>query len=220
MESMLPFLVVIPIILLVVGGIIVAKLLQKKRRQAISAVAQEFCFSFAPKGDGTIQARLTGLHLFDQGHSRRVTNVLHGEAKGIEVAILDYRYITGGGKNSQTHKQTVIAFWSPMLSLPLLSLRPEHIFHRIGAAFGYQDIDFSESPAFSKRYLLRGQREDAIRNVFDRSVLSYFEGTKGLSVEGAADCLAYYKAGVRVKPQEYRTFMEEGFQIFALLARE
>ena len=60
------------------------------------------------------------------------------------------RYVTGGGKHTRVIRQTVIYFRSPQLHLPEFALRPENLFHKMGAAFGYQDIDFDSHRKFVK----------------------------------------------------------------------
>jgi hypothetical protein len=60
----------------------------------------------------------------------------------------------------------VISFQSSLLSLPEFELRSENMFHKIGKAFGCQDINFESHPEFSKRYLLRGADEEAVRTFF------------------------------------------------------
>ena len=88
--------------------------------------------TFFPKGDETLLGRLAQFHLFSQGHSKKIKNMLHGETPDAEIAVFGYRYTTGGGKNSQTLSQTVMYFRSPSLRLPQFALRPERLFHRIG----------------------------------------------------------------------------------------
>jgi len=174
-------------------------------------------FSFSRKGSDSLTALLNQFHLFSQGHSKKVSNVMNGRTSDIDVTIMGYRYTVGGGKNSHTWRQTVILFQSSLLRLPSFALRPEHLFHRIGSAFGYQDIDFDSHPAFSKQYLLQGTEEEAVRNTFTDELLAYLDERKGLSAEGDGDKLVFYRAGKRVAPQNIQSFLEEGFGIFALV---
>jgi hypothetical protein len=94
----------------------------------------------------------------------------------VKAAVFDYIYVTGSGKSQQTHYQTVVYLEPVNLALPMFSLRPETLFHRMLSAFGYQDIDFGQRPEFSKQYILRGQNELAIRQTFNDRVLSFFRG--------------------------------------------
>ena len=140
-----------------------------------------------------------------------------GQTEDIELAIFGYRYTTGGGKHQHTHQQTVISFQSPHLSLPEFELRPESFLHKIGKVFGFEDVNFDSHPLFSKRYLLRGSDEAAIRDVFTSELLEYFEAQDGVSIEASRNGLIYYRAGKRIKPTDVRPFMEEGFRVYGIL---
>lgn len=67
--------------------------------------------------------------------------------------------------------------------------RPEHTFHKIISAFGYQDIDFGNRPTFSSKYLLRGPDEQGIRNLFIDALLGFYEMNEGTSTDGGGSQL-------------------------------
>ena len=205
-------------VLLVIGGWVAWAIHERKRTDALRLAAQKMGFEFHPNGDTLLLSRLKRFHLFSTGRSRRMTNMLHGHAQGIELAIFDYKYTTGGGKNSHTWRQTVACFRSERLNLPDFSLRPEHVFHKIGGLLGFQDIDIDQYPDFSRSYLLKGSDEEAVRGVFGDPVLAFYERTTGLSTEGAGDCLIHYRSSRRIKPSEVMSFMEDGFGVFELFA--
>jgi len=179
-------------------------------------VADELGLPFFPTGDKSLIDHLSGFHLFSQGRSKKIVNMIHGDTDAMDLAIFDYRYTVGSGQHSSTHSQTVICFQSDELNLPEFSMRPEGFFHKIGGMFGYKDIDFESHATFSKAYLLRGPDEAAIRELFREEMLSHFETQKRLCVEGAGNTLVFYRAGRRVKPDEIHSLMEQGFQVLAL----
>lgn len=182
-------------VLALIGAIIyAAHKYEKARTEAFQAAAEDLGLEFHPTGDPVVQEAIGHLRLFNQGHARRIQNMLSGQTDDIEIAIFGYRFVTGGGKNQQTHNQTVISFQSPNLSLPNFELRPEHLFHKIGQALGYKDIDFDSHPVFSKRFLLRGPDEATIREFFKPELLEFFESHQGVSVEASGDRLIYYRA--------------------------
>jgi hypothetical protein len=207
-------------IALIVTVVVVSNYLENKRTTAMQQVADTMGLTFQGKANGQTLPLFSGFHLFSQGHGKRIVNLMQGEANDIALKIFDYKYTTGGGKNAQHWTQTVISFWSPALDLPAFSLRPETIFHKIGALFGYQDINFETHPDFSKCYLLRGKQEEAIRALFREEVLLYYEEHRGLSTEGSGPQLVFYRAGKPVKPEDIRAFMEQGFEVLALLGGE
>ncbi|MFO0947210.1 MAG: hypothetical protein U1D30_14915 [Planctomycetota bacterium] len=158
------------------------------------------------------------LELFTQGRSRQVLNLLRGETRSVQLSLFDYQYVTGSGKNATTHKTTALLIRSPSLMLPRFTLKPENFFHRIGTFFGLKDINFEEHPEFSRKYLLKGKNEEAVRALFVPSRLEFFEGTNGTYVEGDGDQLVFCRPGERVDPDKLRSFLEEGFAIYSQLS--
>ena len=86
-------------------------------------------------------------------------------------------------------------------------------------AFGYQDIDFGQRPEFSKRYLLRGQDEMAIRQAFNDQLLSFFETYQGTSVDAGNNQLFVFRASYRCQPQEAQNQLALALNILNLLPR-
>ncbi|MEZ6061224.1 MAG: hypothetical protein R3C19_12740 [Planctomycetaceae bacterium] len=189
---------------------------EKQRTESFRQVAEQLGLPFFPTGNEALLSRLSHLHLFSQGRSRKIRNMLHGEARGLELAVMDYQYTVGSGKNSQTLRQGVIYFQTPALNLTKFAVRPESILHRIGSAFGYQDIDFATHPQFSKLYLLRGDDESAIRQLFTDKVLTFFQNEHRICAEGSGDQLVFYRQGKRIKPAELPDFIDEGFRVLAV----
>ena len=187
-----------------------------KRTEELRQVADDMGFEFHPAPGEGLLGRYPGFHLFSQGHSRRARNLLRGQAGGLEVAVFDYSYVTGSGKHRTTWRQTVVAFEIDGAELPTFALRPEGMFHKIGQWFGYHDIDFESHPGFSKSYLLRGQNEEAVRELFTDNVLEHYERVAGVCTEGSGHRLVYYRAQQRIKPDEARRVLEEGFEVLAL----
>lgn len=69
---------------------------------------------------------------------------------------------------------------------------------------------------FSKRYILRGDNEEAIRSFFNAGVLEYYEQHLGLSSEGDGVKLIYYRTSKRVSPDKIQAFLQEGYDVFNL----
>ena len=182
---------------------------EKKRREGFQRVAEELGLPFYPKGDADLLSTLNGFPLFSQGHSRKMKNLLYGQIDDGDVAVFGYRYTTRSGENSATFRQNVVYFRSSDMDLPRFTLRPEHMFHRIGSVMGYQDIDFDSHPNFSKRYLLRGDDENAIRATFTDAILTFFESQNRICIEAGGDQLIFYRTMKRVKPREVVAFLEE-----------
>lgn len=186
---------------------------QKKRTEALGQVAGELRLIFSPEGDETLMSELGTFHLFSQGHSKKIRNLMRGKVRDLNVAIFDYQYVDGYGKNSHTWSQTVISLQLEKSTLPSFSLRPENVLHKLVSLMGYQDIDFESNPDFSKKYLLRGRDEAAVRGLFRSWVLTFFEAEPGLWVEGEGNKLIVYRQSAQVNPEAIRAFLDKGLQI-------
>jgi len=190
--------------------------IEKKRSKQLALISERLKLNFSHKDNSALFKRMNKLHLFSVGRSKKIKNLMEGEANNAELAVFDYQYTTGGGQHSHTSRQTVFCIWSPKLYLPKFSMRPEGIFHKIGSAFGYQDIDFDSHPEFSKKYLLKGDNEESIRQLFNNKLLNDIESQKNICIEGEGNQLVFYSYKKRIKPDDIENFMDEGFHFFKL----
>lgn len=191
---------------------------EKERRAAFAQAAARLGMRFELRADALIE-EYGALPLFGQGHSRRVTNVLRDGGGDRPASVFDYQYTVGTGNSSTTHRQTVAVFRFPDLSLPSFTLEPEGALQRLAELFGYQDVDFERHPGFSRAYCLRGKDAEAMRRLFQPTLLAHLQQMTGWHVEGYADRLAVYRGGQRVKPEAVFTFVE-GTARVAQLFRE
>ena len=208
--------------LLAVLGLITAIILgtryyERKRTEAMAAVAAEIGLEFSADQNDALLERLQVFALFTKGHSPKMRNLMTAETDLATLTIFDYRFVTGGGQHSTTHQQSVILMQSDSLDLPRFRLKPEGFFDKIGAAIGFQDIDFDENPEFSTAFTLKGDDESAIRTFFDSEMLSEFVEHQGVAVESDRSLFIYYQTG-RKKPAEIRQFMTDGYAIYSAFA--
>ena len=202
---------------ILIGGILAFFIFKdRKRTEALGFTAEEMGFAFSPKVDRMFLSAMPEFHLFSRGRSKRVSNLMEGTFGGANALVFDYRFTTGGGKNSHTYRQTVICFELQNTLLPSFSLRPEGVLHKIGSRLGYQDIDFENYPEFSASYLLRGSDEEAVRNVFTESILAFYEMSSRLCTEGNGDRMLFYRQSKRVRPEELQMFLEEALEALSL----
>ena len=129
--------------------------------------------------------------------------------------ISDYRYTTGGGKNSTTHTQTICIIRDPNLELPGIYMRREHGFiDALGQMFGGQDIDFEEDPDFSKTFVLQGDNEEQVRQIFTPELRSLFGArVKEFSVFEAAQDTIMVATGRYLKPEKVKELLELTFSL-------
>lgn len=217
MDSLIPLIIVIAIATLIGGGFAYSFYAAKKRRESMLEHAESMGLTFFPEGDEALLERLSLFKLFNQGHSRKMKNLIQGDSGEVKIAIFDYHYTTGGGKNSQHHLQSIVALQSGQLVCPDFTMRPEGMFDKIGSALGFQDIDFESHELFSKSFVLQGSNEEAIRRYFTPSVLDFFASKPGISVEAQNGTLFFYRARKRIQPQEIKDNLAQAYEVFGVM---
>ncbi len=216
-EQLIPLLFISLVLLVIVYGMIHSHIAAKKRRAATEEVAHELGLTWYESGTLDQITNHSGFNLFNQGRARKVNNVIEGVTDEVRICIFDYQFTTGSGKNQRTVKQTVASLSSDQLSCPEFSMRPEGIFDRVGGLLGFQDIDFDSHPEFSKRFVLKGPNEERIRVFFQPPVLEFFELQPGISVEGIANSICFYRSGRIVKADEIKDLLADAYRVFGCL---
>jgi hypothetical protein len=211
------FLFVAGIILVFVGIAVYGHYQAQTRMAEMRDVAARRGYEYVVEEPGLADA-LAAFALFSRGHSRRATNVLRTRAGDTAAQVFDYRYTTGHGNKSHTHRQSVLLVESERLDLPAFSLCPETVGQKLAVLFGRQDIDFQHRVDFSENYVLQGDDEDGIRALFDDDVLAFFARRPGLCLEGRGRRLLYYRAGQQVSPNVIHGFLGEGLAVLDRLA--
>ena len=193
---------------------------QLRRSENLRKIAIDLNIPFYPKGDDSLYDHLEYFHLFSMNSKSRITNMLHQEDEETELAFFDFDFtfeIGGGGSRdngisyfANRYQQSVVYFCSPKLDLPQFVLQPEKKFHQFG---DLQDIDFSSHTKFSDDYLLQGNPEESVRNLFNDQLLDFFESKPRLCVEGGANQMLFYRLNERDSPNNLNQFLEEGMQV-------
>ena len=186
---------------------------QLRRSENLRKIAIDLNIPFYPKGDDSLYDHLEYFHLFSMNSKSRITNMLHQEDEETELAFFDFTFeIGGGGSYGTRYQQSVVYFCSHKLDLPQFVLQPEKKFHQFG---DLQDIDFSSHTKFSDDYLLQGNPEESVRNLFNEQLLNFFESKPGLCVEGGANQMLFYRLNERISPNKLSQFLEEGMQVLS-----
>ena len=136
MEMFFVVLGILAVIGLVVGIILFVRHLEQKRTEAIGEFASGLGLDFSPIQDEILLSELKIFKLFNSGHSRKMKNVIKGVTDIATIAIFDYQYTTGSGKNQNTHSHTIVAMKSDDLKIPSFTLRPEQLFRLV--RFGHR----------------------------------------------------------------------------------
>jgi len=196
---------------------------EKVRTEKLTTIFEELGFPFQADVDPVRLERLAGFRLMNIGRGKQLTNVISVEGPIADIAMFDYRYVTGHGKSRKVRKQTVMSVESTRLVHPVFNLRPEGFWTKVWSVFGDQDVDFVEHPDFSEKYVLKGESEEEVRIYMDTILLDFFAAQNKICCEAREGTILYYHRYTRVEPdtEQLQKFMEEGMGVFEeLLARQ
>ncbi|MFT5232572.1 MAG: hypothetical protein ACI9UK_001699 [Candidatus Krumholzibacteriia bacterium] len=146
MDSVMP----IGIILAVIAFMVFSYVTSKKRREALLLWASERGWRLRTHGGNDRYKDFPFLKLFDQGQSRKSSNVIDGDLAGLPLVLMDYQFVTGSGKSRTTHHRGLVILKLPHPVIPM-SIRRENVFDKVGEFLGGGDIDF-ESAEFSRKF--------------------------------------------------------------------
>ena len=192
----------------------------QKRIKSFQAFAAQDGWSFVPN-ETIFYFKDSSRHLlFRYGDSaKRISPLIQKPYEDGQVFVFDYYYTVGIGKNSKSRKMTVIAFHSPRLQLPYFALYPESYWSFLGGLIGWNDIDFTSHPNFSKRYKLSSEEETQVRRVFQPQVLTSFENLPDASVEGGGNYIFLYTAKLMLPIETLNTHLDDAKKIYNLFHR-
>ncbi len=195
---------------LTAGGVLLVRAAERKRREALEGFCLMRGFRFEPERPGAEAALAALFEPFRSGHSRKWGYTLTGVVSGRPITAFEYRWVTGGGKNSHRHHVHGILWETPDLRLPAFTLGPENLLTRLAGVFGGQDIDFADSPEFSSAYRLRGEDEAAIRAFLTPDLRQFLTLTPGQQIAAGGARFLWWRRGRLPKPEQLEQFLMEG----------
>ena len=209
--------IIVFIALVIGGGILYSMHAAKKRREGFIEAAQAMGLQSHPDGDSELMNRFAGFKLFSRGRARKMKNVIQGDSGEVKIAIFDYQFTTGNGKQTQTHYQSVVSLQSNEIQCLEFTMRPESMLDKIGSVIGLKDINFDTHPNFSKMFVLKSSDEPGIREYFKPPLLEFFETKKGISVEAAHGALFFYRPRKKIKPEEVKDYLSQAYEVYGAL---
>ncbi|MFK8113474.1 MAG: DUF3592 domain-containing protein [Rubripirellula sp.] len=141
-----------------------------------------------------------------------------------ELSIVEMGYqrrtADGDGRHHyQRVRQTAIVSHDPELELPEFRLAPRAkgitagLMSMLG---GMGDINFDDSPTFSKEYFLHGWAEEPVRLLFNEQLRGQFAENLGWSVIGKGDALVVFRHNQVIDGDiERQKFTQEGLALLA-----
>lgn len=167
------------------------------RQQRIADTTADRGWKFEPRRDWEPE-HLDDFQFFRVHPIQYRETVVHGRLSladgGVEFWMADVTF-DEGALIPEIYHTTVQVLTLPR-SLPELVLQEESLIDRaLEIAFG--DIDFDGFPKFSRKYVLRGPDENAIRAFMTPDLLRFLEGEQAYHIESNGHELAIFKTFMR-----------------------
>jgi len=171
------------VLVLLLGAALVGVALwfSARRRKELAAWASSKGLAFRPERDRGFDERYRGFGCLRRGHSRAAYNIAEGDRNGRRVTAFDYRYVTGSGKNRQTHHFSAVVLRS-LVDLKPLRIRSENVFDRMTEFFGLDDIDF-ESAEFSRAFHVKSSDKRWAYDVLHQRTMEFLLARPRFAIE-------------------------------------
>jgi hypothetical protein len=196
--------------------VLVKQARERARTEALRQVAESLGFVFTPRPDD-MAVMSGGLDLFHKGREHVVRNLMSGVGPAAGTHVFDEQYKTGHGKRRKTWKQTVVAFELDHGRLPRFALQPKGFWKKVGAWLGRRSIVLEAFPDFSQTYVLNGESEPAIRQLFEGALAQQLERDDPLCLEGNGRWLIAYRSDRRVEPAQLSAQLARAQALHALV---
>jgi MFS superfamily sulfate permease-like transporter len=102
---------------------------------------------------------------------------------------------------SETHI-TLLQISDSQTSIPDFALEPEGLLSKLFEGVQGKDIDFASHQVFSKKYYLRGEAEQSIRDFFSEPIIHFLENREDMHIECHKSRLIFYKKRDLLEPSE------------------
>ena len=88
---------------------------------------------------------------------------------------------------------TIVQLTETGMTIPDFALEPEGLWSKMFESVSGKDIDFTAHPDFSKKYYLRGEQEESVREFFSESLIHFLENREEMHIECHKNKLLFYK---------------------------
>ena len=210
-------------IVLVVAVILAITYFNWQREKARSAAVEQFANDRMMTFTRMVasSAEYEPFYLTSRGRSKGIRNRVQGDIDGVDVSLFDYQFTTGSGKNSKTHRQSVVEFGSSRLSLAGFTIRPNQFLDGLRELAGKKSLELNDDP-FNSRYnvyTLHDGDEEAVREQVDADVRQrLLRLNERWVVEGDGSRLLVWRQGKRVDASEFSRAVSEARELFDLFA--
>ncbi len=202
------------IVLTMLGLFFLAILYLQKRAKQWKELAYRHGFSYYKLDPLQIPSRYGYFPLLSIGSDRKASHVCRGAIKNWSICLFDYSYTTGSGDDETHYAMTLMILESPLIFKPM-SLRPENVLDKVGAALGFDDIDF-ESADFSRTYCVKGENKKFTYDIIHPRMMEFLLSHKGLYIETQQNTVLFHR-GCLLKAPQIEQLLQEADRFYEMI---
>jgi hypothetical protein len=217
-----PIAVVAALVLIFIGWEALKDYRERSRAEALQSLASQTTLRYKQGNLKFTSADLNNTMLIDHGNLKgNALYAAEGEYAGIHALLFDYEYEVeeNDREGSSTRKviQSVAAFCCADPKLPPFDLRDYSFWNTLGLTHreDAKHIEFAANPEFSKRFILMAGDEPSIDRIFSPQLRTYLISNYpqgNWHLEGVGQWLLLYQEQARVKPDEWKGFLDQTSQ--------
>lgn len=118
------------------------------------------------------------------------------------IDVSDITLTQGAMQEKEETVMTVIHVSEIDVAIPEFALEPEGLWSKLSELSGGRDLDFTEYPDFSKKYYLRSDMEESVRQFFTEPIIRFLENREEMHIECHRNKLLFYKKRDVLEPSE------------------
>lgn len=192
--------VVVLFIAVMIAAGVYSSIQARKRREALAAWAAKLGLSFSEARDSRYEDTFPDFHQLRSGERDRYAyNIVSGRFRNRPLLAFDYHYVTTStdskGRRQTHHHNFSAVIVTSSVRLNALNMRPEGFLDRIGAAFGFEDINF-ESAEFSRKYKVSAKDRKWAYDVLHARAIEFLLTLEPFSMEfGNGNSVMFWRSG-------------------------
>ncbi len=134
-------------------------------------------------------------------------NLINGKINGQDFHIADIAY-SEGAMEASVDKRVTVMIQNLEALLPKFTIQKEVAIDKVLTLAGLPDIDFKAYPEFSSKFLLQGTNENAVRELFNKELIIFFEMHSIFHIECNGYQLLLFERTNLAKPHQVEVMTE------------
>ena len=126
----------------------------------------------------------------------------------LKIMVADLLVRTGAYFTEGEQLNTYLSVEFPGTPIPGFRLEEETIMDRLRDSMTQEDIDFDSFEAFSRRFMLRGDDSQSIRDFFTRERIEFFDSLNDLEVESTGNAILLRHTKGLLPPDRYLEWIQ------------